>query len=164
MPRKPKKLNVSCPNTQCRSHNKVKMGNIILYGHKMNGTRNYRCTECGRQFVRTVGTAFYWRKLPKKEVVRICKLLVERLSFRAIARVTHHKLDTIAHLAEDIAQHCEAVTDWLLHDVGLNPIEVDEMWSYVKKNKKKLSPQTLKTMNKVTRTLTSPSKGKAVCT
>jgi len=164
MSRKPKKLNIACPNKNCRAHNKVKLENIILYGHKMNGTRNYKCTECGKQFVRTKGTPFYWRKLPKKEVIRICKLFVERLSFRAIARATDHKLDTIANLARDIAEHCELVTDWLLHDVGLSPIEVDEMWSYVKKNKKKLKGSTLRTMNKVMRTLTSQSKGKVAYT
>jgi len=164
MSRKPKKLNIACPNKNCRTYNKVKLENIILYGHKMNGTRNYKCTECGKQFVRTKGTPFYWRKLPKKEVIRICKLFVERLSFRAIARATDHKLDTIANLARDIAEHCELVTDWLLHDVGLSPIEVDEMWSYVKKNKKKLKGSTLRTMNKVMRTLTSQSKGKVAYT
>ena len=88
MPRQPKKLNIACTNKNCRAYNRVKLGNIILYGHKMNGTRNYKCTECGRQFVRTKGTPFYWRKLPKKEVIRICKLFVEKLSFRAIARAT----------------------------------------------------------------------------
>jgi hypothetical protein len=95
------------------------------------------------------------------QIIRICKLFVEKLSFRAIARATNHKLDTIANLARDIAEHCEAVTDWLLHDVGPSPIEIDEMWSYVKKNKKKLRPATLRTMSKVMRTLTLQSKGKA---
>lgn len=164
MPRQPKKLNIACLNKNCRAYGKVRLGNVILYGHKMNGTRNYKCTECGRQFVRTKGTPFYWRKLPKKEIVHICKLFVEKLSFRAIARVTGHKLDTIANLAKDIAEHCETITDWLLHDIGLSPIEIDEMWSYVKKNKKKLSPATLRTMNKAMRTLTSQLKGKAAYT
>ena len=164
MPRKPKKLNISCHNKNCRAYNKVKLGNIILYGHKMNGTRNYKCTECGKQFVRTKGTPFYWRKMKKKEIIYICKLFVEKLSFRAIARVTGHKLDTIANLARDIAVHCEAVTDWLLHDVGLTPIEVDEMWSYVKKNKKKLPISTQKTMNRVMHTLTSQSRERVAYT
>ena len=164
MPRQPKKLNVFCHNKNCRAHGKVKLGNIILYGHKMNGTRNYKCTECNVQFVRTNGTPFYRRKMKKKEIIRICKLFVEKLSFRGITRATGHKLDTIRNLAHDIAEHCEAVTDWLLHDVGLSPIEVDEMWSYIKKNKKTLSKPTLRTMSRVMRTLTSQSRGKVAYT
>lgn len=164
MPRKPRKLDVACPNKNCRAYNKVGLLNIIRHGVRPNGTQNYKCTECGRQFVRTLGTPFYHKHLKKKEIIRICKLFVEKLSFRAIARATNHHLDTIANLARNIAEHCEAVTDWLLHDVGLSPIEVDEMWSYVKKNKKKLKKSTLRTMNRVMRTLTSQSKEKAAYT
>jgi transposase-like protein len=164
MPRQPKKRNIACPNKKCRLYGKVQLKNIILYGRKMNGTRNYKCIDCNKQFVRTKGTPFYWRKLKKEEVIRICKLFVEKLSFRAIGRATGHKLDTIANLANDIAEHCEAVTEWLLKDVKLSPIEVDEMWSYVKKNKKTLKKSTVRTMNLVMRTLTSQSKEKASCT
>ena len=158
--RKPRKLDVACPNKDCRAYNKVGLRNIVRNGKQPNGTQKYKCTECGRNIVRTINTPFFRKHLKKKEIIRICKLFVEKLSFRAIARVTNHHLDTIANLARDIAEHCEAVTDWLLQDVGLSPIEVDEMWSYIKKNKKKLNPATLRTMNRVMRILTSQSKEK----
>lgn len=155
MPRKPRKLDVACPNKNCRAYNKVGLMNIIRHGKRPNGTQNYRCTECGRQFVRTYGTPFYRKKLPRKEIIKISKQFVEKNSFRGVARSTGHHLDTIRNLATDVAEHCEAATDFLLKDVKLGIHEIDEFWSFVKKNKKKLSPATLKTMNKVMRTLTS---------
>lgn len=154
MPRKPRKLDVACPNKNCRAYNKVGLLNIIRHGTRPNGTQNYRCTECGRQFVRTYGTPFYRKKLPKKEIIKISKQFVEKSSFRGVARSTGHHLDTIRNLASDVAKHCEAVTDFLLHDVKLGTHEIDEFWNFVKKNKKILPRNFSRTLSKVMRTLT----------
>lgn len=135
--RKTAKINVACPNPKCRFHNQKFKGNI-----KKNGFRkkwqNYKCTECGKQFVETYGTPLYHKKMKKKEIVKICDLFAEKLSFRAVARATHHKLDTIRNLAEDMANHARQTTEFFLHDLKLNPTEVDEIWTFVKKNKKEL--------------------------
>ena len=154
MPRKPRKLDVACPNKQCRAYNKIGLLNIIRHGIRPNGTQNYRCTECGRQFVRTYGTPFYRKKLPKKEIIKISKQFVEKTSFRGVARATGHHLDTIRSLASDVAEHCEAVTDFLLHDVKLGTHEIDEFWNFVKKNKKMLPRNFSQTLSKAMRTLT----------
>ena len=154
MPRKPRKIDVACPNKNCRAYNKVGLLNIIRHGTRPNGTQNYRCTECGRQFVRTYGTPFYRKKLPKKEIIKISKQFVEKTSFRGVARSTGHHLDTIRNLASDVAKHCEAVTDFLLHDVKLGTHEIDEFWNFVKKNKKILPRNFSRTLSKVMRTLT----------
>ena len=76
--------------------------------------------------------------MKKKEIVKICEHFTEKMSFRAVARVTHHKLDTIRKLAEDMANHARRTNEFFLHDLKLNPIEVDEIWTFVKKNKKEL--------------------------
>ena len=154
MPRKPRKLDVACPNKQCGYYNKVGLLNLIRHGLRPNGTQNYRCTSCGRQFVRTVGTIFYMKKLPKKEIIRICKQFVEKSSFRGVARATGHHLDTVRSLASDAAEHCEAVTDFLLKDVKLGMYEIDEFWNFVKKNKRTLPRTFGRTLNRVMRTVT----------
>lgn len=155
MPRKPVKLDVACPNKECSCYNKVGLLNIIRHGPRPNGTQNYRCTNCGRQFVRTYGTVFYRKKLPKKEIIKISKQFVEKSSFRGVARATGHHLDTIRSLASDAAEHCEAVTDFLLHDVKLGTYEIDEFWNFVKKNKKMLPKNFGQTLSRVMRTLIS---------
>src|SRR3989338_9146574 len=136
--RKSSKLNIACTNNKCRLYNKKFKENIVKNGRKKNKHRIYKCTECNKQFVETIGTPLYHKKMKKKEVIRICELFTEKLSFRAVARVTHHKLDTIRNLAEDMANHARQTTEFFLHDLKLNPTEVDEIWTFVKKNKKEL--------------------------
>ncbi len=65
-------------------------------------------------------------------------IFTEKLSFRAVARTSHHKLDTIRNLAENMANHARQTNEFFLNDLNLNQIEVDEIWSFVKKNKKEL--------------------------
>src|SRR3989344_1728994 len=136
--RKPSKLNIACPNKKCRFYGRRFKGNIVKNGFKKNKLRNYKCTFCGKQFVETYGTLMYHKKMKRKEIVRICDLFAEKLSFRAVARATHHKLDTIRNLAENMAAHARQTTEFFLHDLKLNPTEVDEIWTFVKKNKKEL--------------------------
>jgi len=136
MPRKLRKLDVACPNPDCRNFNKIGLRNIKRNGKQPNGTQKYKCTDCGRNIVRTVNTPFFHKHLKKKEIVRICKLLTERISFRGIARATDHHLDTIRAVADVVAKHCKKFNDYFIKELNLTPIEVDEMWSFVKKKKK----------------------------
>jgi transposase-like protein len=152
--RKAKKLDIACPNDNCRVFNKIGLLNIVRNGKQSNGTQKYKCTECGRNIVRTVNTPFFHKHLSKKEIINISKQFVEKSSFRGVARSTGHHLDTIRKLASDVAEHCENVTDFLLHDVKLGTHEIDEFWSFVKKNKKRLPRNFSLTLNKAMRTLT----------
>ena len=134
--RKARKLDIACPNKECRAFSKIGLKNIVRNGHQSNGTQKYKCTECNRNLVRTINTPFFHKHLSKKEIIRICKLLAEKTSFRAIARATNHHLDTIRAIASAIAEHCKRFNDYFVTELNLTPIEVDEMWSFVKKKKK----------------------------
>ena len=152
--RKARKLDVSCPNKQCRAYNKIGLKNIIRFGSQPNGTQRYRCTDCKRTFARTINTPFFRKHLSKKEIISISKQFVEKSSFRGVARSTGHHLDTIRSLASDVAEHCESVTEFLLHDVKLGTHEIDEFWNFVKKNKKKLPTNFSQTLSRAMHTLT----------
>jgi transposase-like protein len=154
MPKKRRKLDVFCQNQNCKCYNKKGLKNIVRNGRRANGTQNYLCRECNVAFVRTKGTMFYNKQLNKNEVIEICKHIVETMSFRGIGRVTKHSKDTINSYVQLIAMHCEKVNDFLIKDIKLGTHEIDEFWSYVKKNKKTLSSRTLVTMNKAMRTVT----------
>jgi len=134
--RKARKLDVACPNPDCRAYNKIGLMNVIRKGTQRNGTRRYQCTECKRTFARTINTPFFHKHLKKKEIIRICRLLAEKISFRGIARATGHHLDTIRAIADAIAKHCKKFNDYFIKELNLTPVEVDEMWSFVKKKKK----------------------------
>jgi len=131
-----RKLDIQCPNKHCKTFNKIGLRNIIRKGQQRNGTQRYQCTDCKRTFARTINTPFFHKHLSKKEIIHICKLLSEKTSFRAIARITNHHLDTVRSIASAIAQHCKKFNDYFVTELNLTPIEVDEMWSFVKKKKK----------------------------
>ena len=155
MPKKRMKLDVVCQNSDCRCRNKKGQNNIVRNGKKANGTQNYKCTECGVSFVRTKGTMFYHKKLRKKEVAELCRHFVETNSFRGVARETKHNKNTVCAYAGQIAKHCEQANEILIHDVKLGTHEIDEFWSFVKKNKKMLPKSFSQTLRKAMRTLTS---------
>lgn len=134
--RKARKLDVACPNASCRAHGRIGLKNIIRFGRQPNGTQRYRCTDCGRTFARTLGTPFFRKHLPKEELALICRMLAERNSFRGIARSTEHHLDTIRAVADVVAQHCKKFNNFFITELKLTPVEVDEMWSFVKKKKR----------------------------
>jgi hypothetical protein len=100
--------------------------------------------------VETANTPLYHKHLSLAEIILICKLLVEKLGIRGIERATGHHRDTICKLLGDLAIHAEAMTQFLLKNVELSPFEVDELWSTVKKNKRKLSPEAQEQIMKVT--------------
>jgi transposase-like protein len=154
MPKKRRKLDVFCQNPKCRCYNKKGLKNIIRNGKRSNGTQYYKCTECGVSFVRTKGTIFYNKKLGKKDVADICRHLVETNSFRGVARQTKHNKNTICSYVDLIAKHCMQVNDFLLKDIKLGTHEVDEFWSFVKKNKKTLPRNFSQTLSKAMRTAT----------
>ncbi|MBI5133231.1 MAG: IS1 family transposase [Thaumarchaeota archaeon] len=137
------------------------MLNVVKSGFKENGMRNYQCTPCGRQFVRTTGTIFYRSRIKRKEAKQIANLLVEKNGIRSISRVTGRNRNTILSFTDKLAGKCKQVNQFLLRDVELSPIEIDELWTFVKKSKRKLKPSTIRIINRETATLTSQSKGKA---
>ena len=150
---KKKKLhNYFCHNDGCRAYGIKGSDNIVKNGHRRNGLQNFKCTDCRTQFVETKGTPFFGKHLSKREIIKISKHFVEKTSLRGVARTTGHHLDTIRNLAGDVAEHCYEVTSFLIKDVKLGTHEIDEFWSFVKKNKKGLSKSSLETMRKVMHT------------
>lgn len=155
MPKKRRKLDVICQNSECRCFNKKEERNIVRNGKRENGTQNYLCRECGVAFVRTKGTLFYNKKLKKKDVIELAKHINETNSLRGIARQTNHNKNTVCDYVSIVAKHCEEVNNILIKDVKLGVHEIDEFWSYVKKNKKKLPRNFSVTLSRAMRTLTS---------
>jgi transposase-like protein len=154
MPKKRRKLDVACLNKQCRCYNEKGQKNIVRNGKRANGTQYYKCSECSVSFVRTKGTIFYNKRLKKKDVADICRHLVETNSFRGVARQTKHNKNTICSYVDLIAKHCEKANEILIQDIKLGVHEVDEFWSFVKKNKKKLPRNFSRTLSRVMPTAT----------
>ena len=133
------KIDVVCQNVKCRHYLKEKGKDIIKSGKYRTGHQRYYCHHCKIYFMETKGTPLYRKQLPESEIIQICKLLVEKNGIRSIERITGHHRDTIGTLLEDMAEHAQNMNDYLIHDLGLTQFECDELWSTVKKNRKRLS-------------------------
>ena len=87
----------------------------------------------------TKGTPLYRKHLSEDEILNICKHLVEKNGVRSIERLTGHHRDTIGVLLEDMAEHAQNVSVYLMKNLGLSQYECDEFWTFVKKKRRKLS-------------------------
>lgn len=132
-------INAVCQNEKCRYYLKEEGKDIIKRGRYQTGHQRYFCNHCKTFFMETKGTPLYHKHLTKSEIINICKHLVEKNGIRSIERITGHHRDTIGQLLEDLASHAEIVNSILLQEVKLGQFEVDEMWTFIKKNKRKLS-------------------------
>jgi transposase-like protein len=130
---------VTCQNIQCRYYLKEKGKDVIRYGKNRAGHQVYKCLHCSHFFTETILTPLYHKHLSETEIITISKLLVEKNGIRSIERITGHHRDTIGNLLEDMAEHAEQVNKTLLRNLNLSQYEMDELWTTVKKNRKKLS-------------------------
>jgi len=133
-------IEVECQNSECAFYLKKEGKNIIKSGkYKSTGHQRYYCYHCKTYFMETKGTPLYRKHLSESEIINICKHLIEKNGIRSISRITGHHIGTICRLTSELAAHAEKANNYLLKDVGLSEFEVDEIWTFIKKNKRKLS-------------------------
>ena len=149
MARPRSKIDITCQNPECKYFLIENGKDILKRGKNRAGHQQYYCNHCRTWFVETVNTPLYRKHLSKSEIINICKHLVEKNGIRSIERITGHHRDTIGNLLEDLALHAELVNSILLDEVKLGQFEVDEMWTFIKKNKRKLSPEAQIQISKV---------------
>jgi len=148
MARPRSKIKVVCQNESCSYFLKEEGKDIIKRGINRAGNRQYYCFHCMTYFVETKGTPMYNRKISERKVKSICKELVNKKSIRSAAKDTKVNKNTVLNLLNDLAIHALNLTNFLVHDLGLSTYEVDELFTFIKKSKRNLSPQMLKSLNR----------------
>ncbi|WP_397546027.1 hypothetical protein ABUL39_01855 [Rhodothermus marinus] len=76
----------------------------------------------------------YRLRTPPAEVARALLIVMRRGSLSAAEEITGHKYETIGRWLRRAAEHAEAITQALVHDLQLSQLEVDAFWSFVKKS------------------------------
>lgn len=78
--------------------------------------------------------------LSTNEQSSIIAALCEGVSIRATERLTGHNRNTIMRLGVKVGQGCAAVHGRLMVNLQVSRVELDEVWSFVKKKKKNVRP------------------------
>ncbi len=126
-----------CWNEECPDYGKKGKGNIVLkerYGNLENSL--LKCKTCRHCFSETRGTVFFGLKTPKEEILRTLAIIPEKGSIRGVARATGHNKNAICNWLNIAGAHSKKVTEYFLQDLKLTRVQVDEIWSYIKKRKK----------------------------
>jgi transposase-like protein len=133
---KPRISGIACVNEACENFNKPGTGRIVSNGtyHTRSGrVRKLVCRACGAVFCERQGTAFYDIRSPEDRVILALKLILQGLSLRGVSNVLGVKLDTVRQWLTRSARHAEQVNDVLIKEIKVNRVELDELWSFVRK-------------------------------
>lgn len=96
--------------------------------------RKFLCKECRGSFCERSGTIFYDLRSAEEKVLMALKLLVKGMPLRGVAEVMEVKLDTVRHWLKVAAEQSEEVNALLLKELKVSQVELDALWSFVKKN------------------------------
>lgn len=144
------RIGAVCQYEECSFFRRENGKEIIKRGKSSSGTQMYKCLHCGKYLSETKGTPMFRRRLPFQKVKQICKHLVEKNGVRSVARLLKINKNTVVNWMNNLAEHALQITDLLVKDLGLSTYEVDEFWSFVKKNKKKLTLTARREISKAT--------------
>ena len=128
---------VFCPNQECKDYGRRGGGNIALdrvYGKQ--DTALLRCRTCGRTFSENRGTPFFRLQTPRETILKALAMLVERGSIRGTGRAMGVTKDTISRWLDRAGKHSEEVSQHLMRDLNLTQVQVDEIWSFIKKKRR----------------------------
>ena len=134
----PKYGEVFCINSACSLYGKTKQGNIVsngTYSTKSGRIRKFICRNCGNTFNGRTGTVFFDLRTSDEKVILALKLLLKGMSVRGIAEVLGSKPDTVLSWLRRAAEHSEEVDTFLLRDLRVSKVELDELWTFVKKKR-----------------------------
>jgi len=127
----------SCPNVECPDYGKVGAGNIRIHCRE---DRRLRCATCNRRFSARQGTIFYQLRTDEEKVLTALKMLAERNSARATARILGTNEDTVLEWAAKAGQHAAEVSEMLIRKLNVSQVQLDEMWSFVGKKRRASKP------------------------
>jgi len=88
----------------------------------------------------TQGTIFYCSKTSPDKIIMALKIMSEGVGIRSTARILDLDANTVQDWLEQGAKHIEAISNHLIHNLHLNQVQVDELWSLLGK-RDELAPQ-----------------------
>lgn len=126
-----------CVNSSCPETGKRAAGNLrfVRWTGKAKDIRFLRCRTCAAEFSERKGTPLFGSRLPMAQIVSIVEHLMEGDGQRKTGRLTHHKQVTVARYQKLAGLHAMAFHDQKAQHLDVPELQLDEKWSFVKKNR-----------------------------
>ena len=119
-----------CPNHECAYYGWVGRGNIRANGHPGGARwRQLQCVVCHTYFQETHGTPMHGTRVSPELLVWTVSALAEGLGIRAVTRVFEVDPNTVLHWLIEAADHAAAFSCYLLHDVQVSQVQLDELFA-----------------------------------
>ena len=128
------KLHQFCDNPDCSMFQKTNAGNIKIHSRKQG---QVYCNVCkGPPFVVTKGTIFYWLKKPLELVVSTLMLLARGMGLNNTCRQQGVTADSVLLWIKKAGDHSEEFTEFMVQQMELDQVQIDEFWSFIQKKRK----------------------------
>jgi hypothetical protein len=122
-----------CPNPDCSYRGWVGWGNLRANGHPGGGRwRQLQCLGCQGYFQETHGTPLHGKRVPPEMLVWAVGALAEGLGIRAVARVFEVDPNTVLQWLIEAANHLQAFSQYFLHDVQVDQVQLDELFALLR--------------------------------
>lgn len=108
-----------CPN--CGSEE------VSRNGQTRHGKQNYKCRECGRQFILNP----VWKPITEEQKELMSRMLLERISQAGIARVLQVSEDTVQRYVNSQAASVKKQVEVTPKEKKRLSVQIDELWSFV---------------------------------
>jgi len=124
-----------CPNIDCKEYGLRGQGNISIRGRYGKGKERILlyCRTCGKRFSSRMGTPFFGLKITDDKIRQIVHHAAEGVGVRATARLLGLGKDTVNRVILLAGEHCALVLSNLLSSLKMTEVQLDELWSFIKK-------------------------------
>jgi len=125
-----------CLNESCPDFEKFDKGNITLkerYGK--DNVALLVCRTCRKTFSERHGTPLFKCRVGEKKFITVLKTLAQGGSIRGAADVAGVDKNTVLRIIRVVGEHAREFNDFMLRDLKLSQIQVDEIWTYIKKRR-----------------------------
>ena len=88
----------------------------------------------------TQGTVFYCSKASPDKIILALKIMSEVVGIQSTARILDLDANTVQDWLSQGSEHMEAVSNYLIRELNLSQVQVDELWSLLGE-RDELAPQ-----------------------
>jgi transposase-like protein len=112
---------------------------VHKHGKTAKGVDRFKCPACGHTFTTTFDTIYYRRQVSQAEVHQILQSHQEGVSLRGLTRISGRSTETVSQIIQRASEKAQMVHNQEVTEIDNEQVAADELWSFVKKNKRTVS-------------------------